>query len=388
MAQFPTEKNVGRDERVSLLLGTGETKHFEEYTIRASILEQPSTFSVRLSAAGGTAALLKQLPPRTAFELRLGGQPQFTGELDGFEAYGTEGETSVTLFGRSPIARLIDSDVDAERSFTNVSYEQLVTKAMQEVGLGDRLLFSDNAANREIKSGYKVKTVREPTIPQGVVGLTQGVAHVVHAKLGETWFHFLQRHLAKAGLFLFDEARGNLVISTPNKHQQPSLLFQRQRGQLRNVVNVESAHWRNDTTKRFSECIIYARATGRKFGRLKTKGLFVDADMVSLGYTKRRVYRDVNVTNADEAAFYARRKIAALARSGWKLTYTLSGHSAPTDAAGGRAVICPDMVATVKDDELGIHEDLYVESVEYSSPPRRTRVTMMRLQDLVFGEDD
>jgi prophage tail gpP-like protein len=375
------------DDRVALELDGGETKHFENYSVRTSILQQPSHFSVTLSAAGGTAALLAQFPPRTKFTLKIGNVPQFTGETDGFEASGNAGSTSVTFTGRSPIARLFDADVDAEKSFTNVTYAELVQKAMDEVGLKNSL-FTDNAATRKLKSGVTFEHYgREPKYKPGVVGYPTGVAHVVHAKMGETWFHFCERHLKKAGLFLGDDPLGNIVMLLPNKTQQPMFHFARKRGQARNVVNVEEAHFRNDATRRYSEVIVYGRSGGRKFGHYKTKGSFTDTEMEKAGFSRKRVFRDANVTNEAEAAEYARRKLAEMNRASWSLTYTISGHTAPTDAQGGRAVVSPDMVAHVEDDELGINADLYIESVEYHSPPRKTKVTLMRLEDLVFGDD-
>ncbi len=75
-------------------------------------------------------------------------------------------------------------------------------------------------------------------------------------------------------------------------------------------------------------------------------------------------------------------------RASVKLVYVISGHTAPTMAdTTKRAVIVPDTVARIDDEELGIHENWYVEAVEYRSPPRTTVVTMMRIQDLLFGEE-
>src|SRR5205085_11168261 len=105
-----------------------------------------------------------------------------------------------------------------------------------------------------------------------------------------------------------------------------------------------------------------------------------------LGIQRLHVFRDANVTTQDQARFYSRRKIAEARRAGWSLQYTFAGHTSAA-RGGGRAVITPDLVATVTDEDFGIDEDLYIESVEYSSPPQRTTVTMMRLEDLVFGED-
>ena len=389
MASFPQSPNGEIDDRVQILFGGIEVRKFEDYSVHTSILQQPAAFSARLSARSGSATILKQIPPGSNFEIRIGSLPQFTGFTDGYEASGTSVSTSVTIKGRNVLAKLYDNDVDADQSLTNVTYEDIVKKAMKEVGLGDRLLQVDNAKNRRVSSGFKVSAIAEPKFAKEVVQSGTGpiVKHVVQAKLGESWLDFIQRHIAKAGLFLWADFEGNIVLSTPNGNQKPTFEWVRQRGRLANRVNVSSAAFRNDTTRRFSEVVIYARSGGRKSGRGKLHGGFEDREMLDLGLSRTRIYRDVNVYTPRQAEAYARRKIAEINRASWFLQYTFSGHTAPT-IGGGRAVVIPDVIAHVRDDELGIDENLYIESVEYRSPPQTTMVTMMRLRDLVFGADE
>ncbi len=223
--------------------------------------------------------------------------------------------------------------------------------------------------------------------------------------MGETWLQFLERQFQKIGLFPWADANGNFVLSRPNGEQEPLFHFYRSRnaGQLppnsassdvpsasAEVMraNVKSFDYVNDTTKRFSEVVIFARNGGRRKGHNHTNGKFEDLEMKGLGFNRRRVFRDVDVTNADEATFYARSKIAEVNRASVKLVYVISGHTAPTyKDPKKRAVVVPDTVARIDDDELGIHENWYIEAVEYRSPPRTTTVTMMRIQDLLFGEE-
>lgn len=365
-----------------------EPKFFEDYAVRLSVLQQPAAFAVRLSARDGSAQLLRDLPNNSKFELYVGTHPQFTGFTDAQMANGSAGSTSVTLKGRDVLAKLFDNDVDAELSMTNVTYADVVKKAMLKVGLDPNKLVFNNAKNKQIRTGFRVREVKVPVVSSDVIRTDGGavVKHVVRAKLGESWLDFIRRHIAKAGLFVWTDTDGNVILSAPNPNQTPFFHWVRERGTLNGRVNVFDAQFVNDTTHRFSEVVIYARGGGRHSGRGKLHGGHVDQEMVDLGIDRLKVYRDTNVTSPKEAEFYARRKIAEINRASFHLSYTFAGHIAPTKN-GGRAVITPDCVAQIKDDEFGIDEPMYIETVEYKSPPQTTTVTLMRIKDLIFGAD-
>lgn len=404
---FGKEAEGGQiDDGVCVMLAGDRRVRFEEYTVHSAIIQQPAAFSVRLSAGSKLSkSLIAAYPINTPFVLEVAGFPQFTGRTDGWEAEGPSGSTSVALRGRDRLAVLFDNDVAAERSFTNVNYGDIVKQSFADCGITDFKILASNEINRKIRSGKGVKAIptgsspaakgetHAQTIARLIAGGSRGVngqsaiKYVVHAKLGETHLDFLHRHLARAGLFLWTGYDGQPIIAEPTKNQPAAFHFVRGRGRSRSVCNVTDARWTNDATRRFSEVVVFARNLGRKFGHNKTKGSFVDEEMVALGLTKLKTYRDVNVTNAQEAEFFARRKIAEANRGAWKLEYTFSGHTAPT-IGGDRAVPVPDTIAHVEDDELGLDMDLYIESVAFKSPPRTTTVTMMRPQDLVFGSDD
>lgn len=389
MTTFATEENGEVDDRVRLQLGgAGEVRIFEDYAVHTAILQQPAQFQTRLSAGKRLAReLLADFPPgpKTPFTLSIGPCPQFTGELDEVEVAGPSGSTSVSFKGRDLSARLFDGDIDADRSFENVSYKGLVEASLKDVGLKGKLVTLSNEENLRVRTGRKVKIVRLPIATSEVKRVTTGAGEkvTVTASLGESWLDFLQRHLNKYGLFLWSTADGHFVISRPARDAEPLYRFVRQRGQRANVCNVEDAHLTFSTTRRFSEVVVFTRSGKKREGRNHLHGSFVDEEMKALGFNRRRVYRDANVETVEEAAAYAARKVGELNRASWRLVYTISGHTAPS-IGGGRAVIVPDTIAEVQDDELGLNGNFYVESCEYRSPPRKTVVTLMRPRDLVF----
>lgn len=378
------------DDRVNLELAGASVRICESYTVHVSVFDQPALFQLTVSARDGTAEILKSYPARSPFTLKIGDVAQFTGELGRRTAHGASGSTSVHFSGRDLLARLYDEDVDAERSFTNATYRSLVEDAKAACGLQDKIVLVGNAAARDARAGVKIVSSSEAVTDDEVQvsPSSGGLRHKITAKLGESWLAFLHRHLKKRGLFLWTGPTGHLFLSRPNPKQDPTFHFVRQRGQSLNVCNIEDAFFDEDTDKRFSEVVIYARNSGRKFGRNHKHAGFVDAEMERLGFARKRTYRDVNVTSEEEAQFYAAWKIAEACRAGWHLTYTFKGHTGPT-LNGQRAVLAPDMMALVDDDELGIHGPLYISDVEHVlGASQVSRVTMMRPEHLVFGADD
>jgi prophage tail gpP-like protein len=74
-------------------------------------------------------------------------------------------------------------------------------------------------------------------------------------------------------------------------------------------------------------------------------------------------------------------------RQGWRLSYTVAGHTAGCPL-GGRVNWAPDTLIEVNDERLGIREEVFwVESVTFNgSPQSTTTIELMRPRDLIFGD--
>lgn len=376
------------DDVVTLTLGGSEVLKSESYEISQAILTQPAAFSLKLGSGDLARTIAAAYPPRTPFSLKIGSALQQTGFTDGVDLEDGGGATEVTIRGRDNLAQLHDAYIIAELSFTNLSFADLVQKALDSTGYGTTVLKYTNEANRKVTSGASPSQNKAPR--DASTQQAGGVQRALQAKLGERWYSFLKRVLDTAGFFLWCAGDGTFILSEPNGNQSPLYRISRERGAARNAVNVTHARLGNNTMNRFSEAIIYARGGGRKFGRQKAKGLFTDDEMIALGYDRPFVAKDVNVTNADQAAFYARRKLAETRRDGFQLEYTVSGHTAPS-IGGGRAVWTPDTIVDVQDDEFGLHESFWIEGVIFrrdESGGTTTQLRLMRPSDLIFASNE
>lgn len=400
------------EDTVALVLGEELVAIAEGWEVHESVLEQPAAFSIRLGWGDVAAEIMKKYPPNTPFKLYVGQHLQFSGHTDARCArQNSGGATEVEIRGRDALAPLRDSTITAAVSVNVSSYAQLVWYAMQQVGIvpeGENaidpfVLKTDNAANRDTKAGVSISQIATSKSVQQILddfGLTTVNVGRIHqspqAKLHESWHEFIRRHIDRAGLMLWAAADGTFVLSAPNGNQAPAYSLVRRTGQPNRGANVVSMSVEEDAAHRHSECIIYGRGGGKADGRVKSKGSFEDEEMqLVYGYTKRaRVYRDANVKSAAEGALFARRVLAEERREGWRLEYTFAGHTLPVfgSTTGQRAVVVPDTVINVTDDELQLSGNYYVESViKRRSPETTTQIRLMRIEDLLFaapGEEE
>jgi prophage tail gpP-like protein len=404
-AQFISDV-IGVDDLVRLVLGGTTIAIAERWDIRESILSQPPAWSIQLGWSDVAKQLIQSYPPGTPAQLFIGSALQFTGVT---EARGADqppgGGTTVIIRGRDRLKVLFKSSVRAEISCNVTTYADLVWFALQQVGLvpmgsgkaDPNILVRSNAANRSIKAGVPVteilphRTVQQILDDTGLGGPNVGVVNTTpQAKIDETWYRFLRRHLDVAGLFLWAAADGTYVLSTPNADQKPTYRLDRLIGQPNNAgANVVGVSFEDNTEQRHSEAVIYGRGGGRIAGRGKSKGDFVDAEIQGYGFDEPIVFRNRHVNCGAEASYFARRKIGEERRSGWHLEYTVSGHSLPfIDGPSQRAVLVPDTVVLVHDEELGFDGPFYIESVVRKRDPKTTTtIRLMRPEDLVFGAD-
>ena len=290
-------------------------------------------------------------------------------------------------------------------SVKNVTVHSILAAGAKGTTAGIRSL-TDVILNESAKAAAKTATLApsnsDKRLAPGARGAAQGVSagagagagggtaekrHTVIAKLGESWLEFLHRHLEKIGLFLWSDAFGNIILATPDKDQTPKHLFKRTRAGDRTAVNVTDAKFNDDATNRYSRVTVYSRHRGGAKGKGKIIGSWSDPEMLVLGIDREDVVNDANVFDEAQAEKYAKHRLAKLNRAAWRLTYTIAGHTAPGPNGEGRTVVIPDTIAHVEDEEFGINADLYIESVEYHSPPRTTVITMMRPQDVIFEPD-
>lgn len=396
------------DEVVRLKLAGEEVPIASRYTVAAGVLDVPAAYTMTIGHSGIVADLAAAFPPFTPFELWIGDVKIQSGETDGFSLAGSAG-SEITLMGRDVLAPLVDTEINSERTFAEKTFRQLAETALEESGIDAPLISEDNIANRKAITGVEsvkelapVRTEEASTPAGQQTGKTKITYKSIKAEVGTTWFDFLIEQLRRAGLFIWAAVDGSFVLTRPQV-STPIYRILRRRTTLDEpgaVTVLGQPSFTHDTTKRFTECQVFGRAGGGKQGRGKVTARHFDDDMIALmnpdpadranGGKRRKphIVKDDKVRTVAQAAFLARRKIAESRRAGWSLSYKVVGHTAPA-IGGGRAIWQPDTVVEVVDDELGVEGPMYVESVTFSrTPETTTEIKLLRIEDLIFAEED
>jgi prophage tail gpP-like protein len=278
--------------------------------------------------------------------------------------------TELEIKGRDWMAPFFRAEIVNERQFSSTTIQELIEEVLKIVGLGDRTVFYDNAANRQLMTKGK-RAYKHPrgslvqTIDTGIV--TSGGGHVeyqdVKCKVGESWFQWLDRQLRMAGLYMWATLDGNFVVSAPNITQNPTYRITRRRGQTRNEVNVEDHAYRFDITNMHTSICVFGRSDAHQISAVAVNlwcaqaigGTVAGTQATGTGFEPRAIFDD-EIKNPRQAQWRANRAVSEEMRAGFHLSYTVAGHRLPCiQAEDQMAIIAPDTMCQLEDDELGFN---------------------------------
>lgn len=396
---------LGQDhDVVTLTLNDEVVIRSLQFDVARSITTQPCAFGMDIGTGEKARDLMKRYPPGTPFKLAIDGAQQFTGVTDGYTTRQSGEATSFGLRGRDNMSMLIGARAREDKSFSDITYAELVEQVLKLAApKASWVLYNTNDGNRRattksaLPGGTPTSEVNDTVIGElengepvygttTVTGPSQQ-SRKLRVKAGQEWYGWLKGELDRAGLMLWAEAEGNFVLAAPDVKQPPMARILRKRGSLKNVVTVFDASHRNETTSRFSECIVHMRRGGGAEARAKGFAQYVDQEMIDLGFDRPLVITDTKCKTLAQAEAMARRKVAEARRSSWTLNYEVSGFTT-MGIEGSRIVWAPDTVVEVDDDEFGLYGSFWVESVKMSrNPHSSTSLTLMRLEDVLYGSD-
>jgi prophage tail gpP-like protein len=388
---FVSDEIGDQEDRVAIQLNGDDLIYCQSWNLEESILEQPARWSVRMGFGDVAVDLYWAYPPNTPFQISIYEKPQLTGFLDGrrLRQQGNAG-TELIVSGRDALAEIQGAKITTAQSFAGTSYQGMVQRVLEAVGLDPNKLGTNNDANRQSKVGASVPA----GTPFAITDIVNATANDLQTRPGENWLEFLRRHLDRAGLFLWSAGDGTFVLGTPNFNQPPSYRLARTATQDSGQTNILGHELNDDTTNRYSSYGILARGGGRKHGRVKAVDNFIDHEMQDdppggYGFDRPYYLVDHHSQSTEQVQYMARRKCAEDRRKGWFLEYSFAGHTLPYADGNGsqRAVVIPDTTIDVQDDFLRISGTFYVETVKRRRDPGTiTTIRLMRGEDLVFGE--
>jgi len=390
------------NDSVQLVIDGKEIKIAESYEVSIRVLQQPAAFTLRMGWGGTVADLREQFGPGQKFQLYVGGARVQSGRIDAVNA--PDGKTAqIEIKGRDWTSVLFKSAIVDEVSFSERTFLDVTKRVLKICGLEDHPIFGNNDALREMQTHAVTRIVSTPNASDQVANQETGLTEIgtiqsvtvqtLVAKVGETWWQWLQRQYKLAGIYLWCAADGSFVISSPDPNQGTSYIIRVKRDQTKLDTTVLSGQLTNDTTNRYSLYVCHGRYGAGQAGRSKYTGRFPDDEMIGLGFpeTEAWVIYDNDVKSNKQAEYRARRECAEHRRAGWNLHYTLAGHVVPAKFQKSDLTNWgPDLIAEVYDDDRGIYENMYIEAVTFarSMEGTTTRVELMRLQDMQWLAED
>jgi len=377
----------GSEDVITLVLSGREVVLCETYTVKVAIFTQPAAFSLKLGDNDAAKKILSAYPPGTPFQLKINDLTIQTGRIDSLSTSGAA--TAVVINGRDNLALLHDGYVEQEVTYKDISYHDLVRKRLDAQGLAGLSLRSTNEANRRKITGGDIRQLAPPrNVEQLKIETDSGgftVKKETQAHLGERDYEFLRRHLDHGGLYLWCAGDGSFVLSEPNPAQAPLYALTRNYEKPYGC-NILEEHFTNDTSSRFSEFLVYLKAS-KKGVRATATAKATDDEMVAWGFTRRMVMKDVNADTPEKAKFWALRKMRETRRQGYRLSYTVRGHTTTslTGGQGKKVAWAPDTIVTVYDDKLGFNgTDFWIEGVTFNGDPATTTtLDIMRTHDVL-----
>ena len=310
-------------------------------------LTAPSSFRVELGDEGTWEQLRPFIPIGKRMTVSINGQTRMKGRLLTRNlALSADAGGTVQLALRTRLADAMYTACDPKIGVKNTNLKDVVLLAFKAMGLEEAdFIFEANVA-RELLTGRSSPGKVAPEIHT----LREDEARV-HPP--ETVYGFVDRHLSRFSLMMWDAPDGRIVIGAPDDEQTPVYMLTARRGPASVANNILSASKAEDYEEVPRDLWVYGAGGGRDQSKAVVK--FVELETVLWAVTppldRMAVVIDESIKTQAQAEARARREM--MRRSLMKDTWTIE-----TDGFGhwdGGAVVqyLVDMVADVQIDIAG-----------------------------------
>lgn len=189
-------------------------------------------------------------------------------------------------------------------------------------------------------------------------------------QVGETVWDFIDRHCRRFGVLPWMNARGQLVISSPDYDQAPLFTLRRSLRPGDRTNNILSGGWVTKYGQRASEVTVYGRTRSPDATRSPFHAT-VAADDVP--FHRPMVIHDNSVRSEEEAERRARRELARQRQDALVLEYQVQGHGQ------GASIYAVDTVVEVQDEATAREGLFYIVGRRFTKDRAKGTITTLRL---------
>jgi len=287
----------------------------------------------------------------TRFTVSVNGNVRVTGRVEILNSPLNAQQSSVVRFVvRTIMADLASTAADPRVRVKNRSIREVIEAVLftmtdlDESSAGLTIEYRGDVA-RELITGRKTRggAARKDLEP-----LKEEAAAV---QPGETVKAFLDRHLRRHGLMLWDSPSGALVISEPDDDQEATYNFRCMRGPEGKYNNVLSIDRSRDATSAPSNVLIFGYGGGKDFRRSKINATRSSREILNAGFRREVMILDEGIKTKELAERAAAREFSERTR---RLdTFVISADGLSYTERGGRINYAPDTTCNIIADTIG-----------------------------------
>lgn len=289
---------MSRSPADSITITRDDGRGFELFTslsVRTSIA-RPSEASFELGDSGSWDDMAAFVSIGSQHTIAVNGRERVTGRVQILGSPLSAPQASVLRFVvRTKLADIEFAAADSKVRVKGVSIRQMVEAVLAPAGiLAADIEYRADAA-REVMTGRSTKGAREP---KDLTPLTEQQAAV---QPGETIKAFLDRHLRRHGLMIWDGPDGKVVVSEPDDDQESIYVFRCLRdneGQFNNFLGSERTH---DITGVPTSVTAYGNTGGADFRQSKISARKVNDELTALGFWRPALIIDKGMKTTELA---------------------------------------------------------------------------------------
>ncbi|MFZ5896808.1 MAG: hypothetical protein ACOY0T_37475 [Myxococcota bacterium] len=194
---------------------------------------------------------------------------------------------------------------------------------------------------------------------------------------GETVKAFIDRHLMRHGLLLWESPDGKLVISAPDDDQEETYVFRCLRGAESKYNNVLSIDRTRDASGAPTDLYVFGYSGGKDFRRAKVSGRRLNDELIQAGFRRSALIVEDGIKTKELAERTAARAFSERTR---KLdTFVIAADGLSYRERGGSVQYAADACCGIVADTIGgAVGKYYIEQVLLRRTPEAGDVTQLQ----------
>lgn len=283
----------------------------------------------------------------TRFTVQVNGKVRVTGRVEVLNSPLDAARSSVVRF----VVRTILADLEYDSASlriqqkSNPSIKQIVEQALGLAGVPASMVEYRADVARNLFTGAPARGAA----PRKDLDLLK--EEQASMQPGETVKAFLDRHLMRHGLMIWDGPDGKLVVGEPDDDQEETYTFRCFRGAAGKFNNILSLDRTRDATGAPTQVFVFGTGGKREFAKAKVAALRENPELIGAGFQRRLVIVDEGVKSKELAERTAARAFSERIRKQDCLIVTADGLA----YRDGRARIpyAPDTTCFIMADTVG-----------------------------------